>query len=90
MLISRSLPPARYPNPANNVFNVELNASADAQLEMNVYSMNGSLVSSKNIQLSEGNNTITEDISYLSNGIYFVKFNNTSTNEMIIKKLIKQ
>ena len=79
-----------YPNPANNVFNVELNASADAQLEMNVYSMNGSLVSSKNIQLSEGNNTITEDISYLSNGIYFVKFNNTSTNEMIIKKLIKQ
>lgn len=79
-----------YPNPANNLFNVELNTSADTQLEMNVYSMNGSLVSSKNIQLSEGNNTITEDISYLSNGIYFVKFNNTSTNEMIIKKLIKQ
>jgi hypothetical protein len=79
-----------YPNPANNVFNVELNASADAQMEMTVYSMNGSLVSSKNIQLIEGNNTITEDISYLSNGIYFVKFNNTSTNEMIIKKLIKQ
>jgi hypothetical protein len=79
-----------YPNPANNVFNVELNTSADAQMEMTVYSMNGSLVSSKNIQLSEGNNTITEDISYLSNGIYFVKFNNTSTNEMIIKKLIKQ
>lgn len=79
-----------YPNPANNVFNVELNASADAQIEMTVYTMSGSLVNSKNIQLREGNNTITEDISYLSAGIYFVKFNNTSSNEMIIKKLIKE
>jgi hypothetical protein len=79
-----------YPNPATNVFNVELNASADAQMEMTVYSMNGSLVNSKNIQLTEGNNTITEDISSLSTGIYFVKFTNTSSNETIIKKLIKE
>jgi hypothetical protein len=79
-----------YPNPATNVFNVELNALTDAQMEMTVYSMNGSLVNSKNIQLTEGNNTITEDISSLSTGIYFVKFTNTSSNETIIKKLIKE
>lgn len=79
-----------YPNPATNVFNVELNASTDAEMEMTVYSMNGSLVNSKNIQVTEGNNTITEDISSLSTGIYFVKFTNTSSNETIIKKLIKE
>jgi Secretion system C-terminal sorting domain/PKD-like domain len=79
-----------YPNPATNVFNVELNASTDVQMEMTVYAMNGSLVNSKNIQLTEGNNTITEDISSLSTGIYFVKFTNTSSNETIIKKLIKE
>ena len=79
-----------YPNPATNVFNVELNASTDTQMEMSVYSMNGSLVSSKNIQVTEVNNTITEDISSLSTGIYFVKFTNTSSNETIIKKLIKE
>jgi hypothetical protein len=79
-----------YPNPATNVFNVELNAANDAQMEMAVYSMNGSLVNSKNIQVTEGNNTITEDISSLSTGIYFVKFTNTSSNETIIKKLIKE
>lgn len=79
-----------YPNPATNVFNVELNASTDAEMEMTVYSMNGSLVNTKNIQVTEGNNTITEDISSLSTGIYFVKFTNTSSNETIIKKLIKE
>lgn len=79
-----------YPNPATNVFNVELNAAIDAEMEMTVYSMNGSLVNSKNIQVTEGNNTITEDISSLSTGIYFVKFTNTSSNETIIKKLIKE
>ena len=79
-----------YPNPATNVFNVELNASTDAEMEMTVYSMNGSLVNSKNIQVTEGNNTITEDISSLSTGIYFVKFTNSSSNEAIIKKLIKE
>jgi hypothetical protein len=79
-----------YPNPATNVFNVELNASVDAQMEMTVYSMNGSLVTTKNIQVTEGNNTITEDISSLSTGIYFVKFTNTSSNDTIIKKLIKE
>ena len=59
-------------------------------MEMTVYSMNGSLVNTKNIQVTEGNNTITEDISSLSTGIYFVKFTNTSSNETIIKKLIKE
>ena len=52
--------------------------------------MNGSIVKTKNVQLTEGNNVINEDVSSLESGIYFVRFNNLSNNEIITKKLIKQ
>jgi hypothetical protein len=58
-------------------------------MSMTIYSLNGATVRTKNIQLSEGNNVINEDISSLANGIYFVRFNNPTNNETIVRKLIK-
>ena len=71
-------------------FNIELNSVSDGQMEMTITSLNGAIISSKNIQLSEGSNVINEDISSLASGIYFVKLTNSSRNETIIKKLIKK
>jgi hypothetical protein len=79
-----------YPNPARDNFNLELTTSVASEMSMTIYSMNGATVRTKNIQLSEGNNVINEDISSLANGIYFVRFNNPTNNEIITKKLIKE
>ncbi|MFZ4670855.1 MAG: T9SS type A sorting domain-containing protein, partial [Flavobacterium sp.] len=78
-----------YPNPARDNFNLELTTSVASEMSMTIYSMNGATVRTKNIQLSEGNNVINEDISSLANGIYFVRFNNPTNNETIVRKLIK-
>jgi hypothetical protein len=44
---------------------------------------------SKTIQLNEGRNTINENISNLSNGIYIVRLVDASNKEVMVKKLIK-
>jgi len=78
-----------YPNPARDNFNLELTTSVASEISMTIYSLNGATVRTKNVQLSEGNNVINEDISSLANGIYFVRFNNPTNNETIVRKLIK-
>jgi hypothetical protein len=78
-----------YPNPAKDNFNLELTSSVESEMSMTIYSLNGAIVKTKNVQLSEGNNVINEDISSLANGIYFVRFNNPTNNETIVRKLIK-
>jgi hypothetical protein len=79
-----------YPNPAIDKMNIEMYSASDSELEITVFSMNGSIVRTNNVYLTEGNNVINEDISSLESGIYFVRFNNPSNNEIITKKLIKQ
>jgi hypothetical protein len=79
-----------YPNPTSDIFNVEFSAASDSEMEMTVYNLNGAIVKTKKVQLSEGNNVINEDISSLASGVYFVRFNNSTTNETITKKLIKE
>jgi hypothetical protein len=79
-----------YPNPAREEFNIELNSIAQGQMEMTIISLNGSVVASKTIQLSEGTNVINENVSSLTTGVYFVRLTNTSSNDTIIKKLIKE
>ena len=79
-----------YPNPARDNFNVEIAASEVSEMSMTIYNMNGAIVRTKNVQLSEGNNVINEDISSLASGIYFVRFNNPTNNETITKKLVKE
>ncbi|MFN3969364.1 T9SS type A sorting domain-containing protein [Flavobacterium sp.] len=78
-----------YPNPAVDNFTVELNSSEAGSMTMTIYNMNGSQVSTKDLKLTEGNNVINENISSLSSGIYFVNFYNSTNNETIVKKLVK-
>ena len=79
-----------YPNPSTNVFNIDITASIAGSVQVSVYTFDGNVVSTKVVKLHEGSNTITEDISSLNNGIYFVQIANASTNEVIVKKMIKQ
>jgi hypothetical protein len=78
-----------YPNPSTTNFNLDVTSLTDANVSMSVFNFYGNLVSTKNVKLSQGANTISEDISNLKNGIYFVKFYNASNNEILVKKLVK-
>lgn len=79
-----------YPNPTTDNFNVELTATKSGSVSVAVYSFDGLVVSSKNIQLSEGSNMINEDLTSQRSGIYVVKITNETTGEVTIKKIIKQ
>lgn len=79
-----------YPNPVSSVFNVDVAASATGSLTMNVYSLDGNVaMNTKTVALQEGTNTITENVSSLAKGVYVLQLVNTSNNEIITKKLIK-
>jgi hypothetical protein len=79
-----------YPNPAVETFNANIDAEVASDVNMQIFSINGSLISERTISLEQGTNNITENVSEFSKGIYFVKFTNSTTNETIVKKLIKE
>lgn len=80
-----------YPNPTSGVFNVDVTVSNTSVVEVSVYSFDGLLVvSPKAVKLQAGTNTISQDISSLNNGVYFVQIANALNNEIITKKMIKQ
>jgi hypothetical protein len=79
-----------YPNPASSEFNVEVNAVNDSVMTMSIYTVEGAVVSTRNLSVTEGVTNVNENISELANGIYFVQFVNQTTNETIVKKLIKR
>jgi len=79
-----------YPNPATSEFNVDVTAVKGGAYTMTISSITGSVVSTRTINVAEGMNTVNENISGLTNGIYFVQFVNQATNDTIVKKLIKR
>ncbi|NNT70838.1 T9SS type A sorting domain-containing protein [Flavobacterium sp. IMCC34852] len=78
-----------YPNPAKDYFTLELTSSQAGEMSMTIYNLNGSLIRTKNIKLTQGNNLINEDVSSLASGIYFVQVYSSSNGETIVKKLVK-
>ncbi len=78
-----------YPNPTVDFINIEFNATENSESTVTIYNLNGLKVSSRNVQLSEGNNMIKEDVSSLASGVYFIQFYNTNNNETISKKFVK-
>ena len=78
-----------YPNPSTTNFNLDVTSLSDANVSISVFNLYGTLVSTKNVKLSQGANTISEDISSLQNGIYFVRLYNSANNEILVKKLVK-
>ncbi len=73
-----------YPNPANNIINVETNFTKKQTINADIYSINGSLVSNTNTTNTQSG--IQFDVSALPAGIYFLKIatNDFSTTKKII------
>jgi hypothetical protein len=79
-----------YPNPATSELNIDIDASISGDVQMSIYSITGIMVMNSNtIKLEEGRNTISENISNLSNGLYIVRLVDSSNKEVMVKKLMK-
>jgi len=68
------------PNPTNGLINI----SADDVYDINIVDLSGKIIYSKQMD----SNFETIDISNLSNGIYFVRFNNELKTKTL--KILKQ
>lgn len=80
-----------YPNPTFGEISITVENELRGSVELAIFSMDGYMVNTpKTIQLEEGVNTITEDLSRLEKGIYIVKLISNSNKEVVIKKVIKQ
>lgn len=77
-----------YPNPANGILNVEVNASTSSDATVSVFNIMGQKVVEQNTSLYTGINTATINTSELSSGVYFVtvKANNYErTMKFVVK-----
>jgi hypothetical protein len=81
---------AVYPNPASDSFNVDLTIGNGEVVTMSIIAIDGSIISTKKLNVTEGFNTINENITALRTGIYLVQFVNQTTNQTIVKKLVKR
>ena len=79
-----------YPNPAVDTFNLDLSTTLGSEVSLTIYAINGAVVKTSKVQLVEGFNTVSEDVSNLGEGIYFVKLYNATNNETIVRKLVKR
>lgn len=74
-----------FPNPSNTKASIVVNALSDLNTgTISITNTLGSIVSSKNIELLAGRNTISLDVETLSSGIYFATI--SSGNFKTIKK----
>jgi hypothetical protein len=79
-----------YPNPVVDNFTLEMEASKATAAQMQVFTFEGNLLLTKQINLAEGTNQVSESVSELKKGLYIVKITNEATNEVVVKKMIKQ
>lgn len=61
-----------YPNPVQDVLNIEVNASQSSALNISVYNIMGQKVMEKDVTVNTGINVPTLSTSSLTSGIYFV------------------
>lgn len=80
-----------YPNPASSEFNIDIDASRVGEVQMTIFTLTGiTVMNTKTITLEEGRNTINQNVSNLSKGIYIVRLTDSSDKEVMVKKLVKE
>lgn len=60
------------PNPVSTVLTVHYNARISSEVSCSIYTAEGRLVRQKKVYVSAGNNNLTEDVSSLASGTYFI------------------
>ncbi len=72
-----------YPNPAKEVFHITFNSVQEEICQLNIYDLSGRIAVTKNITVTEGNNTIDLNAGSLKAGLYVVLLNGEHTNAQL-------
>ena len=62
-----------YPNPATDIFNLELSTTSDKAVQINIKTVTGVQVAGNNYELNTGENKIQLEVARLISGVYFVE-----------------
>ncbi len=65
-----------YPNPFNDHLNFQIDVIEAGEYQLQVFNLNGIIISDRSLQLSEGNNLFQFDGSNLQNGNYYYRLYN--------------
>ncbi len=71
-----------WPNPAVNNINITVNAEAQENVIFSIVNMHGQKIRQKNVTLSKGINTISEDIQSLPKEGYIISIKNLSSGKV--------
>lgn len=77
------------PNPFKNYFNVHYTSNTNQVVTMNIISLDGKLISTKQVEVLRGNNTILfSELNYLQNGMYILQVH--SNHQINTFKILKE
>lgn len=77
-----------FPNPASKVVNIRLAVQSNENAVLNIYTVDGLVVTNQNLTLNRGTETIQLPIENLATGVYFVQLRgekNTSIKRLIVE-----
>ena len=77
-----------YPNPTNNDLNIGLYVAENAAATIVVTDVTGTKVMSQNMELLNGQNTLSLDVNKLASGLYFITVQ--ANGESVTRKFSKQ
>jgi hypothetical protein len=80
---------AVFPNPAKTLLNVFVNSPKHENILLQAIDINGRVLQQKSITVDTGFNTVSFDVSSLSNGVYLLKVM-SSAGETKVSRFIKQ
>ncbi|MGB1216231.1 MAG: T9SS type A sorting domain-containing protein, partial [Saprospiraceae bacterium] len=75
------------PNPTKGIASIELNTASAGSFRMEMMSVDGRIVSSQTLELTEGLNTHDVDLSSFANGVYMLSI--SSDEDRIITRIVK-
>ena len=77
-----------YPNPSNDIFNIEFTSSSKQSLEVRIINIIGEVVYTKNLEQFVGEYNKQVDLATYTKGVYFLEIE--TDNGVVNKKLILQ
>ena len=79
-----------YPNPADNLVNIDIASEKEEVLKMEVFDVAGIKVLEKYVTVTIGNNTVNASLEGKVNGIYFIRMMNRDNEQVFRETIIKE
>jgi hypothetical protein len=77
-----------YPNPVDNTLNLNFNAKKSQKVDISLLNLTGSIIYSKSLDVNEGYQSATLDVTNLTGGVYILQLK--SDNGVMTRKVVVQ